>query len=1208
MGLRFSDDGPEFPVELIDALLSGEVVFLCGAGVSAPQLPGFGGLVEKVYSKIGAKKTPAEADAIKSGRFEEALGALSRRLSNRAEMHDTVRNELVVDAPILDNHSTLLRLSRGLDNGVVLITTNFDTFFERALDEMNGPGSGKVESLAGQALPAPGSTDFHGIIHLHGRLADQVVGVSDTPLVLTSAEYGEAYMRSGWASRFLFDLVRCRSLVLIGYSAGDAPVRYFLNVLEADRERFRDLKTVYALDAVEKDAAQALERWDALAVSPLAYRKGRSTASERHAVLWRDLAKLADLTDTPKAWRRARAAEILAQPFDGRPPAELDAINWIFGGKRDVWDVAITVVTDPKWFDYFTSQKLLPEAEAGWVLGAWCGLGWTNQTRIDAGASWYARHGKGFREAVGHRLASSPPTEALYFRAWGLLARSSRERVDHDLQAYRVGARVRGAHCVDMDLRDGVRLLTPRLDIRERYGRSKDTSEGADPKRLGDLFYLRLTVDDRGGMPEIVGALLAVPAHSDRLLQLATEQLRNTIALAREADLISVGWDTLDNGVPTVEVHAQNEHHDGAVHLVQLMTALFPRVAATDPTAARLWAETWRGLPSRLGLRLWLHTLRHPNVYTSDEVAAALLLIPKESFWAVRRELILAMAERLSSASAERVELLCDRILAEGPTLYEDFELADPTTQDWRPQVRDRDIWLRLAALRRAGVLPVSGANELDEIAKRHSFIAGDFDEQDLFGSYSTGVRFVSGDANLLKEAETDNRLSVAHRLTSDWDPTAQQSWSAYCSVDPAGALEALRRGEFAEANIRLWNDLIGTLAWSPQQENEDLKAQRRALVRSVFDHLDGANDEFLSGVADRLADLWPVAKEARLATIEAWWDRLWSVLEQTTEPLDLSGTERFYDRVINRAAGRLAEHLVKTIGKRRGRAKRLPEEDKARLRRIFGSPTDAGWIGRGACVRYAAYLLSIDRADTLNLLRPWLGSDDVQGMTLRSVLVEFAQLGPPATRAFRKEVIQGVLESTSAEGTADHVASRLLRPLFGQAHSKGKVNWGLKPSEIRDVLTQVSPSILEGAAHCFRVWVSPTDMTPESAWKRSVRPVFEQVWPREARYKRAAHTHDLAWLCVAAGKAFPEAFSLLKHYLVPYDGDWIGLHFLGSSKAPELFPDTTLDLLWAICGPGCEGQSHELGEILDRLATAKPALVVDRRYQWLEQRAMRLG
>ena len=86
MGLKFSEDGPEFPVE------------------------------------FGAAKKPPEANAIKAGRFEEALGALSRRLSNRTEMLETVHSLLAVEEPNLENHKILLRLSRNLDNRPALVS------------------------------------------------------------------------------------------------------------------------------------------------------------------------------------------------------------------------------------------------------------------------------------------------------------------------------------------------------------------------------------------------------------------------------------------------------------------------------------------------------------------------------------------------------------------------------------------------------------------------------------------------------------------------------------------------------------------------------------------------------------------------------------------------------------------------------------------------------------------------------------------------------------------------------------------------------------------------------------------------------------------------------------------------------------------------------------------------------------------------------
>jgi hypothetical protein len=46
------------------------------------------------------------------------------------------------------------------------------------------------------------SAFFEGVLHLHGRLADTLpeLRVDDTGLILTSSEFGDAYLRSGWAT------------------------------------------------------------------------------------------------------------------------------------------------------------------------------------------------------------------------------------------------------------------------------------------------------------------------------------------------------------------------------------------------------------------------------------------------------------------------------------------------------------------------------------------------------------------------------------------------------------------------------------------------------------------------------------------------------------------------------------------------------------------------------------------------------------------------------------------------------------------------------------------------------------------------------------------------------------------------------------------------------------------------------------------------
>ena len=95
-------------------------------------------------------------------------------------------------------------------------------------------------------MPQPKVSGFAGVLHLHGRLADAGLDLKETDLVLTSAEFGDAYLRSGWASRYVYDLVRTHALVLVGYQADDPPMRYLLEALEADRERYPDLQQVYA--------------------------------------------------------------------------------------------------------------------------------------------------------------------------------------------------------------------------------------------------------------------------------------------------------------------------------------------------------------------------------------------------------------------------------------------------------------------------------------------------------------------------------------------------------------------------------------------------------------------------------------------------------------------------------------------------------------------------------------------------------------------------------------------------------------------------------------------------------------------------------------------------------------------------------------------------------------------------------------------------
>lgn len=1200
MGLKFSEDGPEFPRDLVDALFDGSAIFLCGAGVSAPQLPGFEALVNQAYEKIGTPPSVSEHRSMKDGRYEEALGSLSRRLSDKNKMHSTVRALLHIENPNLSNHHTLLRLSRNLENRLGLITTNFDTLFERAIAEHESVEYARISSFSGQALPLPGSKDFHGVIHLHGRNEDALLNLSETPLVLTSAEYGDAYMRAGWAARFLFDLVRCKTLILVGYSASDAPVRYFLNILEADRGRFADLKQVYALDSFELEINQAADRWESLAVKPLAYRK-ESTKSRSHEALWRDLASLADLIEKPSLWRKEQLSHIFPTSPDSQSRSDLDTINWIFSGKSDVWATAINHISDARWFDLLRAEKILDDDTASWVLASWCSLNWEDRNRVDVAVNWHKNLGVTFGTQLEFRLRQFNSKNLTIKKIWHLIQRASQKPVRDRYQTIFLPKRITDPSIrTDNDLIAAVSFISPVVDIRNRssYGISEKQTEA--PKHLNEYLHIRLSVDDKHNCAEIVSALSQIPDNQDRVLQLATMQLRTAIEFAQEVELISDTYDSVDRSVPSVDDHPQNEFHEGVVYLAPLMSGLLPKMAEKSCEAARDWAEQWKRMPSQIGTRLWLSALRTSHIYDSDEALRHIVELSVDRFWSIKRELVLAIVSTAANADPTTINLLCARILKEGPTLYKNIIPHSHAQSDWRPRARAQNIWLRLAAIRSVTCLSPEAETAFSQLKAQYDY-KDHYSEEDLFDSYSSGVHFVAGNASLIGEIVPAQRLKQAQQLQTSWDLNDQRSWTAYCGSDAPGALSVLVDGGFNSEDSNLWIDLLNTLSYpvttDPQFD------QKKEVSKLVFDGLANAPDDLIRNIFASLIDIFPAISDKEDAGL--WWDRLWGYVESSSEDFEFDGGTDFIDRVINHPAGRLTGHLLSAIDKQKTKKKRITDENKVRLERLLNCENKAGWIARGQLMQDAGFIIYVAK-NLASLLRSALTTAGEQSKVLRSVLLQHANLGPTNTKYFRNEIIKGAIESEATGELAPHVASKFMKPLFHQRATDSKES-AISEKAVRETLREVSPSILDGAAHVFKVWTEPNG---ENAipWSKMIKPVFDAIWPPEATYRNSYRSLELAQMAVRAGDEFPQALESIKPFLVPFEKNEHGLFFLSDSEIASQFPKQTLELIWILCGPSATAQFYDLGKIIDCLTTADPGLTIDRRIQWLEQRAIRYG
>src|SRR5215207_7214013 len=143
--MRFIEDGPDIPDELLLARDAGDVILFCGAGVSQAEagLPNFAGLARKVIGILGAAQDsrarlllertlalepmPGVGGLVATDRV---FGLLEREFEAsdvRTAVAEAIRPPF--DAK-LSAHRVLLHLATS-HNVPRLVTTNFDLLFEK---------------------------------------------------------------------------------------------------------------------------------------------------------------------------------------------------------------------------------------------------------------------------------------------------------------------------------------------------------------------------------------------------------------------------------------------------------------------------------------------------------------------------------------------------------------------------------------------------------------------------------------------------------------------------------------------------------------------------------------------------------------------------------------------------------------------------------------------------------------------------------------------------------------------------------------------------------------------------------------------------------------------------------------------------------------------------------------------------------------------
>lgn len=352
--MRFVNGGPEIPDRLVQAHEDGRVVFFCGAGISSPAgLPGFDELSTRIYDSLGEQPDPSQQAALSQKRYDVAIDLLERKYKDRHMVRRQLRAILtptnLTDPAATNTHKAILTLAKANDGSLRLVTTNFDRLFLEA--------EPSLKPYAAPLLPIPKKTRWNGLVHLHGLLPQDDDPVALNALVVSSGDFGLAYLTERWASRFVTELFRNYLVCFVGYSIEDPVLRYMLDALAADRVLGEAADDVFAFSPYrEGHESRAKQEWESKGVIPLMY-----CEDANHERLHRSLMEWASVyRDGLTGKRSIIAREAILPPSHDANDGHIARVLWALSDSSGVSAKAFADLDPPppvEWLEVLATPR-----------------------------------------------------------------------------------------------------------------------------------------------------------------------------------------------------------------------------------------------------------------------------------------------------------------------------------------------------------------------------------------------------------------------------------------------------------------------------------------------------------------------------------------------------------------------------------------------------------------------------------------------------------------------------------------------------------------------------------------------------------------------------------------------------------------------------------------------------------------------------------
>lgn len=1264
--MQFIANGPDIPDELLHAHEEGRLVFFCGAGISYPAgLPGFKDLAEELMRLAGEPPNADEENLIKQEQVDHALGLYEKRLQGgrlaaRRWLSEALKPDLARPRAIT-THLALLALAKSRQGAIKLVTTNFDRLFEVAAERHRLP------SFTIYPDP-PARARWEGLVHLHGRMPEAPSSSDLDRLVLSDADFGQAYLTQGWAARFVARLFHDYVLCFVGYRINDPIIRYMTAAQTLDGKA-----QMYAFASVDGSNIEPVEReWKAKHVTPIAY-----SSAHNHRALHKTIQVWASI------YRDGAAGKVrLVTRYAHRSPSETKPGNDFVG--RLLW-----ALSDPSGLPARRFAELNPVPPLDWLFDGFAAdryghadlvrFGVPPRDSVDPKLSFSLIHRPApYPLAPWMRLVAGGLTDTQWDDVMFQLARWLLRHLNDPRLVLWIAERSGQLH------EQWIWQIEHRFDELTRLERDGKTSELEDirthapnaipgplmrtlwrlllsgrvesSRRKPDLYrWLRklkregLTATLRLELRELLSPKirLSKPFRWGEEVEITDQptRLRQLVdwELVLSADHVHSTLQDLDNSqwrsaLPVLLEDLQLLLRDALDLLHELGEAdeRSDRSHWDLPSISPHWQN--RGFRDWVSLiellrDAWL-AVRSIDAARATRIATAWFELPYPTF---KRLALFAASQDGCIAPGQWVEwLIADRawwlwavetkrevlrlLVLQGSRLTPASQarleltiLAGPPREMYRDDLEpnewhnlvERRIWLRLAKLSSSGLdLGATSAARLAELSRLHPQWQLKANESDEFSHWMSGTGDPDFDENREVNIAPRKRHELVHWLVKSRSEQSPFYEDTWRDVCRKHLLNSL------------WalRDLAHNNIWPTERWREALQvwSEERIVSRSwryASPVVKTMPDEEMQKLAHDLTRWLRAVSKSNIRNEDTLLQLCQRVLNLSLD--EDTGIRRDDGKALNEPVMAAINHPIGHVTEALIKLwfKREPNDGD-------GLPADIRHLFTQLCnveiprFRHGRVLLASQVIALFRVDRQWteqylLPRFDWTADSLEAKAAwEGFLLSPRLYRPLLLALKPQLLDTARHYNNLSEHTERFADFLTYAALEQME---GYTTEEWRTAIAALPQEGLQKSAQALAQALENAAEQREEYWKNRVQPFWHNIWPKSRELATANIAESLARLCIAAGSEFPTALTELQYWLCPIEDPLYVIHRLHESGLCGRFPKHALQLLAAIVTDQ-SWSAPELGQCLDHIEKADAHLTQDPSYQHLREHARRHG